>query len=239
MHAVVEQKGIASAQQAGDAEDLGLRGPGDKENDEDFAPREKTSGTSRAAHAVAGRKSVVTRRASGEWGFPVAPSHLAIAAPVTAAVVTGLMLLAQARCGASSRRRRRRTPKLGTSAAPKDEDNGGAVPQQVVHGGEHVLYMRRAKVYRLREDEWQVLGVGEVKLLSCMVTGRVRFLARAELTGPCMAHHCVSQGPPFCKLVPNATNAGCSVWCARDVARADEYVVLAVKFTSQVDAREF
>ena len=102
-----------------------------------------------------------------------------------------------------------------------------------------VLYSQRSKLYKLRGDAWEELGVGVAKFVMCTATGTVRFTARSEVTGVRMANHLVVQEPPCCSPKPSVHSAFCSVWCAWDVAGAAERVIFAIKFTSPAAARAF
>ena len=69
------------------------------------------------------------------------------------------------------------------------EEDGAAILQQTLNEQERELRTRRAKLHKLRTHTGEELGVGDAKLMMSGVTGKVRFTARDERTGLCMATH--------------------------------------------------
>ncbi|XP_048524432.1 E3 SUMO-protein ligase RanBP2 isoform X2 [Dendroctonus ponderosae] len=56
---------------------------------------------------------------------------------------------------------------------------------------EEVLYTQRAKLYRFTEGEWKERGLGDVKLLKCLSTGKLRVLMRREKVLKICLNHAV------------------------------------------------
>ena len=127
----------------------------------------------------------------------------------------------------------------GKSNQSKGEQDNVAIAQQTFEEDERELYTQRSKLYKLRGDSWVELGVGDAKFMMSTVTGRIRFVARNELTGLLMVNQFTRQGPPFCRPTPNACSEFCSVWCAWDGAGTGEQAVFAIKFASRPAARAF
>ena len=74
----------------------------------------------------------------------------------------------------------------GEECKPKGADikqDVAAAFQQSLGKEEVELYTQRVKMYKLRGNHREELGVGVAKFVACMATGRARFTASNEVTG--------------------------------------------------------
>lgn len=102
---------------------------------------------------------------------------------------------------------------------------------------EQVLFCERATLFRYTDKEWKERGVGELKILKNLDSGKVRLLMRRDQVHKICANHFLSADMEL-QTMKNSERA--FIWAANDFA--DEKVVLeklCVRFKKVEEAQKF
>lgn len=150
-------------------------------------------------------------------------------------------------------------PKLGTPSIPAivpaapntsqedtnavDDSHKEAAPaaaeQPDPDAGEEKLYGEKAMLYRFDKssNDWKERGVGFIKILKNIETGRCRILMRRNQTFRVCANHFIL---PHMELKPHTGSDRALIWSANDYADgAESHDVLSVRFRTPEIAQEF
>eukprot|EP00397_Hematodinium_sp_SG-2012_P009464 GEMP01009549.1.p1 GENE.GEMP01009549.1~~GEMP01009549.1.p1 ORF type:complete len:687 (+),score=199.08 GEMP01009549.1:370-2430(+) len=104
---------------------------------------------------------------------------------------------------------------------------------------EEELYCHRAKLLRMRNDDWKERGLGDARLLKSE-NGTVRFVMRQEKTGKIVANFLVLDERPYCQLVRNSSTDKAWVFCAMDCSEEEHQVEqFCLRFRHKTIADEF
>jgi hypothetical protein len=141
-------------------------------------------------------------------------------------------------------------------ADPEEEKKGNFeqkvdLPDQVkkVTGeeAEECIYKQRAKLYRLRDEQWKERGVGNAKLMRHKETKKIRMIMRQEKTLKPIANFNVAEDP-LCVLLPMNNNDKAYCWSCYDCSDEESAVEklalrlkdadLSQKFKDAIDAAQ-
>ena len=78
----------------------------------------------------------------------------------------------------------------------------------------------RAKLYRLRDEQWKERGTGNAKLLRNKTTKKIRFVMRQEKTLKPVANFFLQESP-LCDLVPMKNTDKAYLWSCNDCSEEE------------------
>jgi E3 SUMO-protein ligase RanBP2 len=102
---------------------------------------------------------------------------------------------------------------------------------------ETVLYSHRAKLFRMVDGEWKERGVGDVKILKHVSTGKVRLLMRRDQVLKICLNHSLN---PALLAIMKEKDPKSWTWVAQDFSDGElTTMTLALRFKTAETAQDF
>eukprot|EP00761_Pharyngomonas_kirbyi_P011472 gb/GECH01011497.1/.p1 GENE.gb/GECH01011497.1/~~gb/GECH01011497.1/.p1 ORF type:complete len:193 (+),score=83.29 gb/GECH01011497.1/:1-579(+) len=119
---------------------------------------------------------------------------------------------------------------------PAEHEGEEQTPPEQEH--EDVIFSRRSKLFRFKDDEWKERGIGDVQLLKHKESKKTRLLMRREKTLKVCANHFIE---PFMTLVKNVGSEKAFVWNSpADIADGESQdETFAIRFNNVENATAF